>query len=215
MAIVSTMVFITHCLKRSRLELSGLLAVCFLFIAAGQARADASVTEITQFRLERSADALQLSTSIRLELSSTVEDALLKGVPVFFVAEADVFQERWYWADKKVMSAQRHFRLIYQPLTRRWRLSVSSGMIVSSGTGLALSQIFESLEEAMAAIGRISLWTIGPVAELSEGARHRVEFRFRLDVSQLPRPFQIAAGNQVDWRLDIARSLRLTADMVR
>ena len=191
------------------------MAVCFLFIAAGQARADASVTEITQFRLERSADALQLSTSIRLELSSTVEDALLKGVPVFFVAEADVFQERWYWADKKVMSAQRHFRLIYQPLTRRWRLSVSSGMIVSSGTGLALSQIFESLEEAMAAIGRISLWTIGPVAELSEGARHRVEFRFRLDVSQLPRPLQIGVLGQSDWIMQTANSQRFVPESLK
>lgn len=212
---MSTMVFITHCLKRSRLELSGLLAVCFLFFAAGPARADASVTEITQFRLERSADALQLSTTIRLELSNTVEDALLKGVPVFFVAEADVFQERWYWADKKVMSAQRHFRLIYQPLTRRWRLSVSTGVIVSSGTGLALSQIFESLEEAMASIGRISLWTIGPVAELSEATRHRVEFRFRLDVSQLPRPLQIGVLGQSDWIMQTANSQRFVPESLK
>ena len=58
-------------------------------------------------------------------------------------------------------------------------------------------------------------WKVADMADVDADARQYVAYRFRLDVSQLPRPFQIAAGNQVDWRLDIARSLRLTADMVR
>jgi hypothetical protein len=215
MAAVSTMVFITHCLKKSRLELSGWLAVCFLLFASVQVRADVPAAEVTQLRLERVADALQVSATLRLDLSGTVEDALQRGVPVFFVADADVFQERWYWADKKVLSAQRHFRLVYQPLTRRWRLAVAPNLIVSSGTGLALTQVFESLPEAIAAIGRISGWQIGSMAELSELARHRIEFKFRLDVSQLPRPLQIGVLGQSDWILQTMSSQRFVPDSLK
>jgi hypothetical protein len=34
-------------------------------------------------------------------------------------------------------------------------------------------------------------------------------------MTQLPRPFQIAAGNQTEWSLSVARQMRLTPDMVR
>jgi hypothetical protein len=36
-----------------------------------------------------------------------------------------------------------------------------------------------------------------------------------LDISQLPRPFQIAAGNQAEWTLSVAKQIRMNADMVR
>jgi hypothetical protein len=209
------MVFITHCLKKCRLEPSALLLLCLLLLLPVASRAEAPSAEVSQLRLERVADVLQLSASMRLELSSTVEEALLKGVPVFFVAETEVFQERWYWTDKKVLSAQRHFRLIYQPLTRRWRLGVAPSLIVSSGTGLALNQVFDSLDEAVSAIGRISGWSIGPWAELSELARHRVEFKFRLDISQLPRPLQIGVLGQSDWVLQTTTTQRFVPESLK
>ena len=53
------------------------------------------------------------------------------------------------------------------------------------------------------------------MAELDAEARQYLTYRFRLDISQLPRPFQIAAGNQSEWNVSVARQLRLTADMVR
>ena len=45
--------------------------------------------------------------------------------------------------------------------------------------------------------------------ELEPDARQYLNYRFRLDISQLPRPFQIAAGNQSDWALSVSRTLRL------
>ena len=35
-----------------------------------------------------------------IEIPSAVEDALLKGIPMVFLAEADILRERWYWYDK-------------------------------------------------------------------------------------------------------------------
>lgn len=53
------------------------------------------------------------------------------------------------------------------------------------------------------------------MSEVSPDARQYIAYRFWLDISQLPRPFQIAAGNQAEWSLTVARQMRLTADMVR
>ena len=118
-----------------------------------------------------------------------------------FVAEADVFRERWYWTNKKMVSAERHMRLAYQPLTRRWRLNVASGLITNAGLGVALNQNFETLPDALAAVQRLSRWRIADISEFDIQQRHLVEFRFRLDMSQLPRPFQIGTLGQVDWNI--------------
>lgn len=195
--------FITHCLKNARLDLLGLLACCCLWGSwTGAALADAPVTEISKLRFERQADAVLLSASATFELPDAVEDALQKGVALIFVAEADVFRERWYWTNKRVAHAERHMRLAFQPLTRRWRLNAASGHINANGMGVALNQNFETLAEALAVVQRLSRWKIADMAELEAGQNHFVEFRFRLDVSQLPRPLQIGTLGQSDWTIE-------------
>jgi hypothetical protein len=180
---------------------------------AGAPRADTPLTEISQLRLERSEEGVFLSTNVRFELPAVVEDALEKGIPLFFVAEAVLFRDRWYWYDKQVTSSARHMRLSYQPLTRRWRLVVSHAPIGNSG--LALGQTFETQDEALAAVQRIYRWRIGEPADLEADARYNVDFRFRLDVSQLPRPFQIGVVGQGDWNITAARNQRLAVESVR
>lgn len=167
------------------------------------------------FRLERSADSILLSAVVKFDLPAVVEDALLKGVPVFFVADAAVLQERWYWLDKKVASVQRHMRLVYHPLTRRWRLGVAAGQILNNGLGVVLSQNFDSLADALAAVSRVSGWKIADVADIEAGARYRVDFNFRLDVSQLPRPLQIGVLGQSEWNISTAATQRLALESLK
>lgn len=178
---------------------------------AGVAHADPA-TEITQMQLERAEDGVYLTANVRFELPFVVEDALLKGISLYFVAEAEVLRDRWYWYDKKVATAVRHMRLTYQPLTRRWRLTLASGQISAAGLGATLGQNFDELSEALATIKRLSRWKIADASEIEPGARHNVELRFRLDVSQLPRPFQIGVAGQPDWRVDATRNLRLAIE---
>ena len=208
--------FITHCLRNARLDLIGLLALaCLLSGWPAPARAQAPATEISVLRVERAGDALLLSASVKFELSAAVEEALLKGVAMIFVAEADVFRERWYWTNKNVVSAERHMRLAYQPLTRRWRLNVASGLITNTGLGVALNQNFDSLADALAAVQRLSRWKIADVTELDLAQRHLVEFRFRLDMSQLPRPFQIGTLGQAEWNISVSSSQPLTLETAK
>jgi hypothetical protein len=197
--------FITHCWKNARLDLIGLLAcACLVWGHAESARAESPSTELSLLRFERAGDSVLLTATVKFELSAAVEEALLKGVPMIFVAEAEVFRERWYWTNKKVISAERHMRLAYQPLTRRWRLNVASGLITNAALGMALNQNFETLPDALAAVQRLSRWKIADVSEIDFEQRNLVDFHFRLDISQLPRPFQIGTLGQADWNISVS-----------
>ena len=200
---------------RARVERAfRLVAVGLALLAcAGAVHADPVVTEIVQLRLERTDEGVLLSANVKFDLPSVVEDALLKGIPMFFVAEAALFRDRWYWYDKELATSARHMRLSYQPLTRRWRLMVSPMPIGNSG--LALGQTFDTQEEALAAVQRISRWKIGDAGDVDPEARHNVDFRFRLDLSQLPRPFQIGAVGQADWNISAGRNQRLAIESAR
>ncbi len=211
-----TTVFITHCWRRARAELSALL-VCALFGALQPLplHAQPARVEITQMDLGRSGEGVDLAATVTFELPSAVQDALYKGLPLIFVQEAEVYRERWYWLDKRVGGAQRHMRLVFQPLIRRWRLTIGTGLASNSGAGVALAQTFDTLDEALAVIRRVSGWRIANVGDLEARTPHRFDFRFRLDVTQLPRPLQIGALGESDWVLAVSASKRLAPESLK
>jgi hypothetical protein len=167
----------------------------------------AQTPEINSLRVESSSEGMILSSTVRFDLPAAVEEALLKGIAMTFVAEAQVYRDRWYWYDKAVANASRSVRLAYQPLTRRWRISVSSGA-GNFSSGASLSQNFERLDDAMAVVRRISRWKIAEPADIDADSRHNIEFRYRLDTSQLPRPMQIGIAGNADWNIAVQRVVR-------
>ncbi|WP_416546794.1 DUF4390 domain-containing protein [Limnohabitans sp. DCL3] len=182
---------------------------------ASSSGAQTSLAELTELRTERRDAALYLTAQIQLELAPAVEDALIKGLAVHFVAEAELMRDRWYWYDRKVGAVSRYYRLAFQPLTRRWRLNVSNEPISGAGLAGSISQSFDKLSDALAVIRRQSGLKIADMSDLTPDARQYIAYRFWLDISQLPRPFQIAAGNQAEWSLSVAKQMRLSADLVR
>lgn len=203
---MTTTVFITHCWKKARNRFERGLWLLLALWASGSVWAGA---EFDQLRVERQDGALVLHASLKLELGAAVEDALLKGVPVHFVAEAELMRDRWYWYDQKVVQISRHYRLAYQPLTRQWRLQVGSDPLATGAAGGSLAQSFDTLSGALDAVRRQTGWRLIEAGEWEPDARQYLSYRFRLDISQLPRPFQMAAGSQTDWTLNLSRTLRL------
>ena len=160
--------------------------------------------------VQRSTDGLYLTARLNLQPSRAVEDALLKGVPLYFVWRADVMRDRWYWTDKRVASAVRTWRLVYQPLTGRWRLSMANEAGNSGGgAGLqyALHQNFNSLDEALTSLSRVVRWKLVDASRLDVDSDERVEWSFQLDLGLLPRPFQFGVANQSEWLIEVARIL--------
>ena len=214
---MNTTVFITHFFKSKALDtfvkrITVFLACAFLLLGSQFSNA----SELTQFNVERGDDGVYLSTVVRFDLPAVVEDALLKGIPMFFVAEADIYLSRWYWADKRVANATRTIRLAYQPLTRRWRVNIVSGLINNSaGLRATLNQNYDTLPEALSAVQRLSRWRIADNSEVEPDVTHKLEFSFSLDLSQLPRPFQIGVAGQKDWMISAQQNERLLLSAAR
>ena len=176
-----------------------------------QAQADTVVPDISSMQVTRTDEGVFLSATLQFELPGQVEDALRQGIPMYFIADAQVQRERWYWSDQQLGVATRYFRLTHQPLTRRWRLHISNTAFTSSGTGLALGQTYEQLEDAVAAIQRINRWKILEPAQLSSTSGVSVQLRFRVDLSSLPRPLQIGTLGRSGWNLQLSRTQALEA----
>lgn len=156
--------------------------------------------ELTGFDLTRGEEGLLLSYQMSFELPRAVEEAMQKGVPLYFEAEARLFRPRWYWFDKPVARVTRSWRLTWQPLTRRYRVNFGS-----------LSQSYDTLADALSAIQRGTRWKVTEPSGLDDGASQYLDFSFRLDTSQLPRPLQISFGGEADWALGLERRISVPA----
>ena len=211
------MAFTTHCWKNFlRLEslfLGGLkrgrwLCLALSFMLAGVAQADTSV-ELQALKVERQDAAIYMSGTWQFEMPSALEDALLKGITLYFVTEVDISQERWYVYNQRVAHAERHVRLFYQPLTRRWRVNISPQPFNVSGLGMSLGQSYDSAEEAMGVVRRIVQWRIANTADYNPDTKQTISINFKLDLKQLPRPLQIGAAGQSDWNIGYNKAQRL------
>ncbi|MGF6213712.1 DUF4390 domain-containing protein [Comamonas sp. 4034] len=182
------------------------LMLCFATAAPGMA---AEAEKKVEMQLVRNAEGAFASVALQFALPEQIEDALYKGVALYFVEEAEIISERWYWRDKTVQKAARYLRLSYQPLTRRWRLHVSSSPLNEAGMAASLGQSFETMDEALAIVKRVRSWKIADAADLSDSADYLVKFSFRLDSSLLPRIFQFAPFGNSGLNLQIRSQLPL------
>lgn len=175
----------------------GLLGV--LLALVGIPAAHAQGIELPQLEVSRiEGGGLNLDFEVKLNLSRAVEDALQRGIPMYFTAEAEVMRPRWYWRDDRVARASRTWRVAYQPLTSSWRVSLG-----------AFGQSYPSLNYALGAISRTTRWRIADADQIDAGEHYYVDFSYRLDNSLLPRPLQLDLTVQPDWRLSVERVIKL------
>lgn len=184
--------------QRSRRGVAVLFQVLLLVALSVVPVARASDPQLASFEVVSNEEGVLLTYAVNGELSRSVDDALGKGVPLYFVAEAELFRDRWYWRDLRVANASRVWRIVYQPLTSTYRVTFGG-----------LSQNYNSREEAFAAISRTSRWKIAEPGQVADGSRHYLEFNYRLDTSLLPRPMQIGIGGQADWNYSVQRVQRI------
>lgn len=152
------------------------------------ARADTVQVRSAELRFED--DGCYLNAEFELVLNSTLEEALQKGVPLYFVLELEVTRPRWYWFDEKLLSYSTQYRISYNPLTRQYRVA----------TGL-LGQNFDSIEEIQRMLSRVTSRQVARRDQLPRGTRLEAALRLRLDVNQLPKPFQVNAITSREWSL--------------
>ncbi len=178
-------VFFTRCSRKfSRLCA---LALCALTLAFG-AVAHAEGIEVRNAALVAGEEGYFLEADFEIALNPTLEDALNKGVPLYFLLEFEVIRPRWYWLNEKVLNNQQQYRLAYNALTRQYRLGLGS-----------LFQNFASLSETLDFLSRVRRRQVLEPGTLTKGTTYVAGVRMRLDVSQLPKPFQLNALASRDW----------------
>ncbi len=171
-----------------------LLLVCCLFHAAP---VQAQGVELALLKTSRAEGSLNLDFAARISLPRAAEDALMRGVPIYFVAEAALFRGRWYWRDERVARVSRSWRVAFQPLTSTWRVSLAG-----------LNQTYASLPEALTAASRSAGWRLADLSQIDPDKSYYIEFNYRLDSTQLPGPMQFGLGGG-DWAVGVYREFRV------
>jgi hypothetical protein len=167
----------------------GLLAL-LLCVAGAVSGAE---IEITNPQLVASDDGYVLSADFTFDLNERLEDAVSKGLVLHFVTEFVLTRPRWYWLDETLVRSSQTYRLSYHALTRQYRLTTGG-----------LHQSFDSLSDALRVLRRLRNWEVvekGDGSGVRPGETYVAALRLRLDISQLPRPFQISALGNRDWSL--------------
>ncbi len=131
-----------------------------------------------------------LNADIDLELNPRLVDAISRGLSLYFTTEIVIERPRWYWLNANVVERSLDYRLSYHAITRSYRLSIGS-----------IHQSFDNLESAVRTMQRVRNWQVADREALQEGVSHQVSLRFRLDTSQLPKPFQVNAIVSSDWNI--------------
>lgn len=170
------------------------LSAC-LSISLAMAQATDRV-EIASTQLEQTDEGYKFSVIYRFDLNEELRDAVERGIPLFFTTDIEVVRPRWYWFDKVIASKSRTKRITYNVLTRQYRVTISSGK----------NYYFESIEDALYAIQQPGGWLIADRA-LEPGVTYQLSFRMYLNLEHLPKPFQVNALNNKDWRLSSERKV--------
>lgn len=159
-----------------------------LGVLAGVANAEG--IKLKSAELEHIDNDWLLNASFKIELTPGLEDAVQKGVILHFQTELEITRARWYWFEEKTVIAQRQTRLSYQPLTQQYRIS-SEGFSFSART----------ISEALQAVGSIGGWRVIEGNQIDPSKTYSAGLRMSLDLTKLPKPFQVNALNNRDWNI--------------
>ena len=184
--------FTMPCLKRwamsQRIKQFVFATLLLLGIFSGHANAEG--IKIKSVELERVDNDWLLNAAFEIELTPGLEEAVQKGVVLYFQTEFELTRSRWYWFEERPAFAQRQTRLSYQPLTQQYRIS-SEGFSFSART----------ISEALQAVGSIGGWRVIDHNQIDPSKSYFAALRMTLDLSKLPKPFQVNALNTRDWNV--------------
>jgi hypothetical protein len=167
------------------------LRAAFLALLATSMRvAVAGDIPVTSASLSVDGDEILLAAEFEVDLTPALEQALDKGVPLYFTIELELSRPRIMWFPDKVASWSITYRISYSSLTRQYR--------VSSGP---LGQTFESLGDVERFIGHVASRPVASTSDVAKGVQYEAAVRMKLDVNQLPKPFQVNALASRDWQL--------------
>ncbi|RKP49465.1 DUF4390 domain-containing protein [Trinickia fusca] len=172
------------------LRLAASLWIGLTLLLAAAVPAHAESIAVQRASLQADGSGWTLDARFDFELNSSLEDAVNKGIPLYFTTDFVLSRPRWYWLDEQPVSVSQTLRLSFQPLTREYRVSTG---------GLQLG--FASLSDALAVIKHVTSWHVIERNQVQQGETYTASVRMELDTALMPKPFQVDAVNNRDWTL--------------
>ena len=145
---------------------------------------------VSSASLELTDEGWQLNSEFNITFSARLEEAVNRGVPLYFVVEFEIARPRWYWFDEKPIQLSQTYKISYTPLLRQYRISVGNA-----------SQNFTRFDEVTRVLSRLRGLAVASKSDLASGVAYQAGVRMRLDTAQLPKPFQFDAISSRDWSL--------------
>ena len=138
--------------------------------------------------------SLLLDGNLELGLTTKVEEALSKGIPLEVIVDIRLHQQRrWLW-DKTVSSWTLRRRIQYHALSGQY--------LVSTGEpGADSSESFISQQDALKQLGIFSDFRLALPETPAEGD-YFIEMRVNLDIEALPAPLRPVAYTSLAWHLN-------------
>lgn len=164
-----------------------LLAVIALAVPA-TARAEGITT--VHANVESAGDGYRLDAEFDIRFSPRLEEAVNRGMALYFIVEFELSKPRWFWFDEKPVQLSQAYKITYTPLLRQYRLSAGSAY-----------QNFTRFEDVVGALSRVRGWPVAEAGALRRPGEYQAAIRMRLDTTQLPKPFQLNAVASRDWNL--------------
>lgn len=182
--------FSTRCFNALSRTLLRALLLLLLAMQASAAKQDEAIS--VQFaELKTSGESWILNAHFNVQLNKTQEEALKKGVTLHFVTDFELERVRSWWLNEALTEANRIGRLNYSPLTRRYQVETVEGY-----------KAYDTLNEALASLGRLEGWTVAPKKAIKPGERYLAAIRMRLDLGLLSKPLQINALATGKWDVE-------------
>lgn len=176
-----------HPTGRTRLYACAILLLTFLW----GIEANAQGIQVNSVSVAAKEQDLVLSLDAEVTLNPTLEQALEKGIMLYFAVKFSLIDARWYWMDDEVVRGKYRVGLRYYALTRQYHLSHPS-----------FSQSFNTLGEALHALGQLNDYPLTVKSDIRQDADYIASLRIWLDLTRLPKPFQVEALGSNQWNLD-------------
>ena len=155
----------------------------------GSAQASDKST-VKQAVIQATPQGYTLDADINIVLNSTLENALTKGINLYFLLELELTRPRNWWLDETIAEPVRKQRIYYHLLLRRYVVEIGY-----------TTRTVATLNEALAMLGTAEAWQILERGALKPGQRYDARLRLRLDTAQLPKPLSIGAVSGDKWEL--------------
>jgi hypothetical protein len=180
-------------------------AVCLFGLIFVFQNVSAEGIEISKVEARLTDEGYILSADFEISLPPPVEEALKRGVTLYFISELSIHRSRWYWVDNEIRSHEQTTKLSFNTLTQQYRISRGG-----------LYQSFFELKDALQVLGHQTAPAIPATlldnnsgGYISRWAKKGSEIgayaAMKLDVSQLPKPLQVNALASDQWNVDSIR----------